>query len=323
MPRVQLSRQAAVTRVVSATRVALRHHPDPGPVLDRLEERLLDLVVRWDLELGDAYGDGIGGPVLAVTAGGRPAVLKLEGATPAFAAQVAALAAAQGRGYAAVLASDVAAGAVLLERLGPTLASAGLPPDRQVGHLVGPVQRTWELPVAPGQEATAKADQLAGILRTLPERVLSPAERAHWAPALIEAGRLAAHLSTTRDPDREVLCHGDPHPGNALLGPETTDGDRSYRLVDPDGIVTEPEYDLGVVLRDFSRELLAAPGASAARDLHAGLCLQAAAATGTDPERAGQWAMVERVTTGLYLRWFHDDDTAAAFLDSALLLLRR
>ncbi|MFC8501679.1 phosphotransferase [Pedococcus sp. NPDC057267] len=180
----------------------------------------------------------------------------------------------------------------------------------------------WELPVGPGLVATAKADQLAGILRTLPERVLSPAERERWAPALAEAGRLAAHLSSTRDRAREVLCHGDPHPGNALLVPGTSGATAAYRLVDPDGIVTEREYDVGVALRDFSRELLAAPTAADARALHAGLCRQAAAATGTDPERVGQWSLVERVTTGLYLRWFHDDETAATFLDSALLLLQ-
>ena len=64
----------------------------------------------------------------------------------------------------------------------------------------------------------------------------------------------------------------------------------------------------------------AAGGPDAARTLHDALCRQAAAATGTDVERVRQWAFVERVTTGLYLQWFHDEETAAAFLDSALLL---
>ena len=42
---------------------------------------------------------------------------------------------------------------------------------------------------------------------------------------------------------------------------------------------------------------------------------RAADVTGTDPERVRQWAFVERVATGLYLRWFHDDETAESFLD--------
>jgi streptomycin 6-kinase len=47
-----------------------------------------------------------------------------------------------------------------------------------------------------------------------------------------------------------------------------------------------------------------------------------------EPTVAGQarvlvwrWAFVERVTTGLYLRWFNDDETAESFLDAATVLL--
>ena len=94
-----------------------------------------------------------------------------------------------------------------------------------------------------------------------------------------------------------------------------------YKLVDPDGFRCEPEYDVGVVLRDFCRELLATGGKRRAQDLNTRLCRQAAEATGTDVERVAQWAFVERVTTGLYLRWFDDPDTAQSFLDTAELLL--
>ncbi|WP_460934922.1 aminoglycoside phosphotransferase family protein [Phycicoccus ginsengisoli] len=316
-----------ITRVVAAAERGLRHHPDPGPALDRLAERLTEVVGRWDLVLEEVYGEGLGVPVVAVTTGGRPAVLKLEGTGDAFRSQVATLLAAEGRGYAAVLASDVDLGAVLLERLGPSLASAGLPPREQVAHLMGPVQRTWQLTLgavpagAPSHlPGGSKAEQLAHVLRTLPARVLSPEQREGWAPALAEAARLADHLAATRDPPGEVLCHGDPHPGNALLVPDAPAGAPAYRLVDPDGLVTEREYDLGVVLRDVSRELLASDGPGAARELHDALCRQAAAATGTDGERVRQWAFVERVTTGLYLQWFRDEDTAESFLDSAMLL---
>ena len=94
-----------------------------------------------------------------------------------------------------------------------------------------------------------------------------------------------------------------------------------YKLVDPDGFLCEPEYDVGVVLRDFSRELLRLGGPRRARELHARLTRQAAESTGTDVERVRQWAFVERVTTGLYLRWFDDPDTSQSFLDAAELLL--
>ena len=114
-----------------------------------------------------------------------------------------------------------------------------------------------------------------------------------------------------------MLCHGDPHPGNALQA----NGIPRYKLVDPDGFRCEPEYDVGVTVRDFSREVLASRDHATARARHDALCDRAAELTGTDPERVRQWAFVERVTTGLYLRWFHDDETAESFLDAATVLL--
>jgi streptomycin 6-kinase len=46
--------------------------------------------------------------------------------------------------------------------------------------------------------------------------------------------RVAAH-----DDERAVLVHGDVHEWNALQAPGG-----GFRLVDPDGLLAEPEYDL-------------------------------------------------------------------------------
>ena len=58
-----------------------------------------------------------------------------------------------------------------------------------------------------------------------------------------------------------------------------------------------------------------------AQSLHDQLLHQATAATGAHLARTREWAFVERVTTGLYLRWFDDLGTAKTFLDSAMVLL--
>lgn len=308
-------REAQVARVVETARAAVGDHPALAPVLDGLAGLLAELVERWALSLGEVYSEGLGVPVVAVVADGEPAVLKIERPGPAFTAQVATLDAAQGRGYAAVLASDPARGAVLLERLGPSLASSRLAPAAQVDHLTAALRLAWELPlalapaVADGED---KAAQLAGIVRRFRQ-----GDDDRWGAALDRAHELARHLSATRDPARDVLCHGDPHPGNALQAK----GIPRYKLVDPDGFRCEPEYDVGVTVRDFSRELLASRDHASARARHDALCQRAADATGADVERVRQWAFVERVTTGLYLRWFHDDETAETFLDSAMVVL--
>lgn len=305
-----------IARVVATARAQVGAHPALTPVLDGLGELLADLVRTWSLTLGEVYGEGLGVPVVAVDADGCPAVLKIDRVGPAFAAQVATLEAAHGRGYAAVLASDPGRGAVLLERLGTSLASARLPASAQVDHLTAALRLAWEVPVtlaAPVAQGDDKAAQLAGIVR----RFRQGDDDDRWGPALDRAHELARHLSATRDPARDVLCHGDPHPGNALQA----SGIPRYKLVDPDGFRCEPEYDVGVTVRDFSREVLASRDHRTARALHDALCDRAADGTGTDAERVRQWAFVERVTTGLYLRWFHDDEAAASFLDAATVLL--
>lgn len=68
------------------------------------------------------------------------------------------------------------------------------------------------------------------------------------------ASRARAH----RD-ERAVLVHGDVHRWNALQAPG------GFKLVDPDGLLAEPEYDLGVLMREDPVELLAGDPADRAR----------------------------------------------------------
>jgi streptomycin 6-kinase len=57
--------------------------------------------------------------------------------------------------------------------------------------------------------------------------------------ALACAGRRAdAHRE-----ERAVLVHGDVHQWNAL------EAQVGFKLVDPDGLLAEPEYDLGIIMR--------------------------------------------------------------------------
>ena len=82
-----------------------------------------------------------------------------------------------------------------------------------------------------------------------------------------------------------MLVHGDVHQWNAL---EAEDG---FKLVDPDGLLAEAEYDMGILMREDPVELLDGDPRERARRL--------AAHTGLDADAIWDWGVVERVSTGL------------------------
>jgi len=82
-----------------------------------------------------------------------------------------------------------------------------------------------------------------------------------------------------------VLVHGDVHQWNAL------EAGGGFKLVDPDGLLAEAEYDLGVLMREDPMELLDGDPRERARRL--------ARRHGLDAEAIWEWGAVERVSTGL------------------------
>lgn len=129
----------------------------------------------------------------------------------------------------------------------------------------------------------------------------------------------AAERARVRDPDRCVVVHGDPHPGNALhVGTSRAGAESGFVFVDPDGFLADPAYDLGVVLRDWCPRLLAGDAVATARRY----CGLLAAGTGLDYDAIWQWGYLERVSSGLYALDLGLDVAARALLDTAELLIR-
>jgi streptomycin 6-kinase len=87
-----------------------------------------------------------------------------------------------------------------------------------------------------------------------------------------------------------MLLHGDAHPLNVLAAPAG-----GFRLIDPDGVIGEREYDLAIPLRHPDRSEL---GGDPCADVR-GLSVRIAEPVGADAEAVWQWAFVERVSTGL------------------------
>jgi hypothetical protein len=143
---------------------------------------------------------------------------------------------------------------LLLERLGPPMASLGWPPAWQLTTVASTPARGWQ-PVPAGRlpAAAAKAEWLVGFVARQWADLGRPCSHA----AAERAVSYAAERAAAFDPERAVLIHGYARAGNLLLKPDTADGSTSFRLIDPEGFLSEPAHDLRVALRDRNEELLA------------------------------------------------------------------
>lgn len=242
----------------------------------------------WDMVVGDPYPDSTEAFVARATASGRPVVLKIYVAGRHESAQreATALRLASGQGCAALVASDTQRGALLLERLGPSMASAGLTLHTRLEILVDAARAVWR-PVRDSGLPTGadKGRRLARSMEPLWEELDRPCG---WAAVRLAVACAVARADAHTDAGA-VLVHGDVHQWNALRAARAPGG---YKLVDPDGLIAERECDLGVLMREDPADL-SGDGWDRARWL--------ADRTGTQAQAIWQWGAAERVATGLLL----------------------
>lgn len=277
------------------------------------------LCARWGLELERALPGGSASYVVCVrTRAGEPRVLKVATPGSEVGGVAALLRAADGRGHVWLRAVDLAHRALLLERLGPSLEQTPLPPEEKVRLLAETLRGSW-LPVAdPWRHPAPGRDRARGLVAAV-ERWWE--EQGRPAPARVREAALAAgrRRAAAYSPETCVVAHGDPHPANLLrVTAPRTGAPTGWVLVDGDGVVAEPAYDVGAALRDLTGALGADPATARAR--LRGWCDLAADLTATDPEAVWDWALLERVSTGLYVRGFGGEAVGRRLLASAELL---
>lgn len=275
--------------------------------LHQLPDLVVDIADRWRLQIGEPFTDATEALVLAATTdAGADVVLKLlvprSDSQENAAAEASVLRLVGGEGCVVLLDADESIGALLLERLGPSLHDLGLPIRTRHDILCRIAQRFWR----PLPSPTAEADLTAGPDLMTGPSLMTGAEKGVW---LIEhitrlweeldrpcSERAVAHAVTcaerriaAHDAERAVLVHGDVHQWNVLRS--TTEGDDGYKLIDPDGLLAEPAYDLGIIMREDPLELMADDPRNRAVDL--------GRRCGVDPDPVWEWGVVERVSTGL------------------------
>jgi len=253
--------------------------------LASLPSVVADLASKWSLTLGRPFTEGSGSYCVRAGAG---AVLKVVAPGHDAAAQIRTLRAADGRGYVRLLASS--GEALLLEALGSPLS---LGPESCLPLLARLLRRAW---LPPAEPPLANAVVLAELVESLWHKNGRPCSQEAYSQAM----RYAERRSVPSAPP--VLVHGDPHPGNVLQVLTPRPGTESgYVFVDPSGFVADPAYDLGIVLRDWCSELLAAPDPVA---LARRYCAVLASSSGLSATAIWEWGFIERVSTGLFLTDF-------------------
>src|SRR5580693_8494313 len=190
-----------------------------GGWLRDLPGLIAELKAEWLVSVGRPFPHSSEAFVAeASLADSTPAVLKLlipqDGAAGRH--EITMLRLAGGRGCAGLLRDDAARGALLLERLGPSLYELGHPLAERLEILVTAAATVWRPAAGSGLPTGAdKARQLVDFVTTEWEELGHPCTEAAVEHALAcAARRIAAH-----DDERAVLVHGERSPVERPSGP--------------------------------------------------------------------------------------------------------
>ncbi len=253
--------------------------------LDELPALVSRLEREWSVAVGRTFADATEAFVAEATLDdGTRAVLKLlvPRAGDAARNEITVLQLTNGEGCARLLRHDAARGALLLERLGRSLQELGLPIGQRHEILCATAARIWR--PAPDCGLPTGAEKGLWLVEFI-TKIWEDLDRPCSQKAVDNAIACAQRRIDAHDDERAVLVHGDVHQWNAL------EAGTGFKLVDPDGLLAEAEYDMGILMREDPRELLDGDPEARSRWL--------ATRTGLDAVAIWEWGVVERMSTGL------------------------
>ena len=245
-----------------------------------------DCAARWSLKVGPPfvplsynYAAPAEGP------GGARLVLKLGVPAPELLSEMEALRLFGGRGAARLVEADPGHGALLLERLEPgtQLLSLCEKDDRAATSAAANVMRKLWREVPRGHAFPTAADwgrgfekmraRFGGGTGPLPRRLAEEAE--------------SLFRELLASADEPVLLHGDLHHGNVLAAARGP-----WLAIDPKGLVGEPAYEVGALLRNPMPQLLRWPRPVGVTERRVA---QLSEELGLERERVRGWGLAQAV----------------------------
>jgi streptomycin 6-kinase len=260
------------------------HGPAGLVWLRRLPDILAACARRWDLTLGLAVESLSYNYVAhARRADGTPVMLKVCTPTGEFRAEAGALAVFDGHGAVRLLEIDRDDQVMLLEACAPGTSLTTVEDDRQATSIAATVMRRLWQPAPPEHPFPTVADWGRGFERM----------RAHFgggsgpfpAPLTDRAERLFVELEASMA--GPVVLHGDLHHDNILAAAR-----EPWLVIDPKGLVGEPAYEVGALLRNRLPEPLTPVEAGG---LLARRVDQLSEELGLERARVAGWAMAQAV----------------------------
>lgn len=250
---------------------------------------------RWCLTIGPPFPNlsyNYAAPALRTD--DTPLVVKVCFPDREFHTEAEALAIYAGRGAVQLLDADLDQGVLLLERLEPgTLLSAVEDDAKATSIAVEVMKQLWRPPPAQ-HDFPSVADWARGMTRLREE---FEGTTGPFPVRLVEeAERLFAELLPTMEPS--VVLHGDLHHFNILAAQR-----EPWLAIDPKGVVGEPAYETGALLRNPMPDILSQPnpGRILSRRLY-----QLAEELGFDRTRIKGWAVAQAVLSAW---WSYEDHT--------------
>lgn len=218
--------------------------------LSRLPLLLADCERRWSLTVLPPEAELSYNYVApALRSDGAELILKVGVPNKELLTEMAALRLYDGQGIVQLLDADVEWGVLLLERLRPGMPLSTVGDDELATALAAELMRQLRRPAPAQHSFPTVADWAAGLRRM---RAHFEGGTGPFPAALVEQaeGLFAELLASMEEP---VLLHGDLHHYNILAAQR-----QPWLAIDPKGVVGEPAYEVGALLRNPMPRLQAA-----------------------------------------------------------------
>ena len=275
----------------------LQTHPYAAQILKQLEEVISHLEHRQNIKLLTCLDGGTSAFLAkALTKDSKEIIVKIplyqQDLGTEFKNEIKALEMIGGRGYVELLNYDKDLKVAYLEQLGKPLGDCGFSISRQIEIICKTLSPSW-IPLKESDKfptTIGVADWFHGYITDSWTKLNQP-----FSTQLLKTTHdFIKQRKIAFDPQNACLVHGDAHNYNILQ--EKKGKNDAFKLIDPDGLRSEPAYDLGVIMREWADELMSNPKEKLVERLTFLHQL-----TGIPTIPIWQWGLIQCVATGMVL----------------------